>query len=64
MQPRNPVTPDPRITDEYIRSHCCGEKGCTNWAAEGYIYCIGHLHGPSREMPPDVAARKLELEGT
>ncbi len=42
--------------------NACAANGCRNWASDGTIFCLIHLHGEPAEMPPATAARKLALE--
>jgi hypothetical protein len=50
------------LSDEYIQERACAQPGCVNWAEQGVIYCVTHVHGAPRPMPEAIAKRKLELE--
>lgn len=48
--------------DASLMRAACHEKGCRNYAEDGYRYCITHLHGTPDAMPEQMWTRKLFLE--
>jgi hypothetical protein len=49
-------------SDDELLDLACTTKGCTNYACGGTVYCVTCLHGNPRELPGELAVRKLALE--
>ena len=50
------------LSIEYLKEHKCQERDCYNFAEQGYVFCVYHLHGFPRKMDKeDIERYNVEM---